>query len=108
MMDATIGAIHAGGWGGGFPGPWMFFPALFWVALLGLLAWFAARRLSTQRPGSGAAEGILRERFARGEITAEEYQRASEALRRSSSHGSYEDYVREAEERLRAERGKDS
>ena len=61
---------HAGGWGGGW---WPIFP-LFWIILWGLLifAIFKWRR-DSHRDGR-SAEDVLAERYARGEITVEEYR----------------------------------
>ena len=82
------GIIHGpyGGWGGP-PGPFIFFPFLFSALLLALLAWLAFRFLPRWRDGDGLgprgdrAEEILRERFARGEVSEGEYLRALEILR---------------------------
>jgi putative membrane protein len=53
----------------------MLFGAIFWVAILaavGLGIWWLARRL---RPADrDAALAMLRERYARGEITPEEFE----------------------------------
>ena len=75
----------------------MFFNLLVFVGLLVLIAWGVPRILSVRQGGDGAdsAEEILRQRFARGELNAEEYERSYEALRKD-----YEDYVREAKEQL--------
>ena len=91
---------------GFFWGPWMLLPALFWVAFIGLIVWGVVRILSVGQSGGRAdsAEQILRQRFASGEMDAEEYERSLEALRRGSSQKGYEDYVREAEEELGSER----
>jgi putative membrane protein len=53
-------------------GWWVIWP-LFWLAVLGAVIWFVLRR---QRPPSGTdrARDILAERFARGELSAEEYR----------------------------------
>jgi uncharacterized membrane protein len=82
------------------------------VGFLALIAWGAMRVLSGGQSGERAdsAEEILRERFARGEITAEEYEKSSETLRKNplpenSPRRSYEDYVRDVMERLRPRRG---
>ncbi len=63
-------------------------------------------RLLPSRRGERAvsAEEILRERFARGEISAEEYVKSYEVLQETPSRRSYEDYVRDAMERLRSGR----
>ena len=66
---------------------------IFWGALIALVLWFFFRdrpdvrqRVSSifagPEPQADAAEEILRERLARGEIDAEEYERALDALRR--------------------------
>jgi uncharacterized membrane protein len=95
------------------PGPLIFpFIFLFWVLILGSLAWAAFRLVPRLREGGGnwtggrkdPAEEILRERFARGETSAEEYTRAIRTLRGDGPAG-YEDYVREAEERPDPDRG---
>ena len=92
----------------------MLVPFLFWGGLLILIAWVVVRifprrsednRLEAPRD---SAEEILRERFARGDISAEEYEKSMKALRDTPPRKGYEDYVREAEERLRSERGTES
>src|SRR5215213_2066614 len=94
-MTIAQGMMHGpqGDWGG--PGPLIFLPFLFlfWALFLGLLVWAAFRFLPR-----------LRESFARGEMSAEEYERAMTTLRQDRARG-YDDYVREAEERLNPERG---
>ena len=77
-MAITQGLVHGTyqGWGGP-PGPLIFFPFLFSTLFLALLAWVAFRLLSRWRDGEGLwphgdrAEEILRQRFARGEMTDE-------------------------------------
>ncbi len=92
------------GWSGP-PGPFVLFPFLFSALFLALLVWAAFRFLPGWQEGGrrrarrDPAEEILRERFARGEITAEEYLRSAKAMRADEPRG-YEEYVREAEERL--------
>jgi putative membrane protein len=82
------GPPWAGHNGGDFWGPWILFPILFWGGIVFLIAWAVARifpkgrgndRLEAPRD---SAEEILRERFARGEITTEEYEKSLEILRR--------------------------
>ena len=82
----------------------MFFNLLVFVGCLALIVWGLSRVLSARQGGERAdsAEEILRQRFARGEINAEEYERSYEALRKDPPR-SYEDYVREANEQLRDE-----
>jgi putative membrane protein len=118
MMDLIMympGAMDdpMGEWGG-FWWPFMLIRFLFWGVLLSLLIWFAMRVFSRgggdARSGAtrDSAEEILRERFARGDISAEEYETSMKALRETPPRKGYEDYVREAEERLRSERGTES
>jgi uncharacterized membrane protein len=113
MMDGPMGDWGLFWW------PFMVFRLLFWVAILAFLAFFAVRILSSGRgpgwrgpgrPGSPGdpAEAILRERFARGDVTAEEYESSMKTMRGTPPQKDYEDYVREAEERLRSERDPDS
>ena len=102
-----------GGWGG-FWWPFMLIPLLLWGVFLSLLVWLAVRVFSrgreAARPGAtiDSAEEILRERFARGDVSAEEYEKSMKTLRDTPQRKAYEDYVREAEERLRSERDRES
>ena len=91
------GPPWAGHDGGAFWGPWMLIPFLFWGGLLILIAWVVMRvfprrseddRLEAPRD---SAEEILRERFARGDISAEEYERALEILRRGMARRTHEE-----------------
>ena len=74
---------------GGFWWPWMLIPLLFWGGFIALIAWAVIRlfprRRSDDNPTASRdrAEEILRERFARGEITSEEYEKSLEVLRRA-------------------------
>ncbi len=55
---------------------------LFWVNLMALVIWGVSNLLPTQRPAPQAdAVEIVRQRFARGEISREEYLEAIETLR---------------------------
>lgn len=69
-MYSTIIALHAHhGWGWA-PRPWLGFVwLLFWVCAVAAVVWWLRRR-----PGRGHAEDVLAERYARGDITAEEYR----------------------------------
>jgi putative membrane protein len=60
-------------------GPAWWFPfGLLWIAALAALVWFIARRT---RARNHTAADILAERFARGEISAEEYRERLAELR---------------------------
>ena len=85
------------------------FAILVLVAFLAVAAWGATRILPSLRGGrAGSAEEILRERFARGEINAEEYEKSYGVLRETPPQRTYEDYVRDAMQRLRPRRDPDS
>lgn len=86
------------GWGGrrqweGSWWPWILFPLLFWGGILFLIAWILTRLFPRNRPDDRAvaprdsAEEILRERFARGDISAEEYTRSLGILRGETRRG---------------------
>jgi putative membrane protein len=70
-------------WGGPHAGPWFLVFPLLWLVLIGLMVfafrggWGRRRSWHTE-----SAESILGERFAKGEITAEEYRERLGALRR--------------------------
>jgi uncharacterized membrane protein len=75
------------------------------AGLLVVAAWGVTRLLPSRRDGrAGSAEEILRERFARGKISAEEYVKCYEVLHETPSRRSYEDYVRDLMDRLRSGR----
>jgi len=79
---------------------------LFLAGLLAVAAWGVTRLLSSRRGERvGSAEEILRERFARGEISVEEYVNSYQVLHETPSQRSYEDYVRDLMDRLRPGRG---
>ena len=76
------------------------------AGLLAVAAWSVKRILPSRRgERAGSAEEILRERFARGEISAEEYVKAYQVLHETPWQRSYEDYVRDLMDRLRPGRG---
>lgn len=74
------------GWGWGFGGFFLMvlMMALFWGALIGTAIW-AIRQFRPRDPGAteaaSSAMRILEDRFARGEIDADEFQRRREILR---------------------------
>jgi putative membrane protein len=81
-MDMTVLtpllASHAHEWGHGW---WPVWPLL-WLALIVAAVWFITRRRQTaERPrGVDRARDILAERYASGEITADEYRERLERL----------------------------
>jgi putative membrane protein len=69
-------------WAGHGGGPWFLVFPLLWIAVIVAVA-FAFRGGWRRRWHEGAsAESVLGERFARGEITAEEYRERRDVLRR--------------------------
>ncbi|MGW3469617.1 SHOCT domain-containing protein [Saccharopolyspora sp. NPDC000995] len=65
------------GWHGAHSGPgWIFglFFLLLIVALIATAIWLAVRGRPRQRSGVERAKEILSERFARGEISSDEYR----------------------------------
>jgi putative membrane protein len=80
-MDATLTllASHADHWEHGW---WPVWPLL-WLGVIVTVVWLITRRRwSPGRPQSGAdrAKDILAERYARGELTSEEYRERYERL----------------------------
>ena len=70
------------GWGGGF---WMLGGLLLMIGVVVLVVWAVnslsrTGRAPTQDPSRPTPNEILRERFARGEITAQEFEDAKKVL----------------------------
>lgn len=58
-------------------GWWMLSETLFWVAFLGLVVWIVAslaRNPDSETHGRHAAVAILEDRFARGDISVDEFR----------------------------------
>ena len=90
MMGPFDGGGMMGNWGA-FGLLWMLIPLLFWGGLLALIAWAVMRIFPGGRSSSvprqesaRSAEDTLRERFARGQIDAEEYEERLRILRGST------------------------
>ena len=55
--------------------------ALFWIGVIVLVVWGLSNLFSTRQPGvERDAEEILKQRYARGEISREELMQARDAL----------------------------
>jgi putative membrane protein len=70
-------------WGGGSGGFFPFFALipLFWLVALGLVGWVMMRGVRPRdRSGAERARDILAERYARGEISSDEYRERLEHL----------------------------
>lgn len=84
-IAATTSIAAHGPWhgaGGGPPFPFFLIP-LFWFLLLAgvVVAVVISRRRHERRTGLRAGESVLAERFARGEIEAEDYATRLNVLR---------------------------
>ena len=78
-LNAVTSVVASHGEHDGF---WFPF-GLLWLALIGVGIWFLVRGGRFRRPPSGMeqARDILAERFARGELTGEEYRERLEQLK---------------------------
>ncbi|MDQ3996538.1 MAG: SHOCT domain-containing protein [Gemmatimonadota bacterium] len=71
LQAATVVADHRDGWGHGW---WPLWPFL-WLALGIAAVWFLRRRWREPRGGGlDRAREILAERYARGELSGDEYR----------------------------------
>jgi putative membrane protein len=71
-MLSSVLADHRG-WGSG-PGPWFLFFPLFWLAVLALGVWWFRRRGGAPWRREPSARSVLAERYARGDISVDEYR----------------------------------
>lgn len=74
-------ATHGHGWDGG-PGPWLFIPfsfALLWITVIALAIWRFRRGGPPWARHDGHA--VLAERYARGDIDADEFRARRDVLR---------------------------
>lgn len=79
MTLTTLFASHTHGWDHGW---WPLWPLL-WLGLIVTVAWLITRRrwISERRQnGADRARDILAERYARGEISSDEYRERFEQL----------------------------
>jgi putative membrane protein len=89
LMQATAFLAHPGwGWDGGWGGwggwGWWFAPLwiLPWLVFVGVAIWLLSRGGGSrwQRSGTDRAREILAERFARGELSSDEYRERLDQL----------------------------
>jgi putative membrane protein len=71
---------HAGHWDGWWALAWVCWMLVIWGGIAAL-AVFGVRRWRRWRPPSGSPEAILAERYARGEISTQEYHERLSVLR---------------------------
>ena len=75
-MMSGFGMMASMGWLG------MLTMLLFWVGVVALVIWGVSNLFSTRQPGPEIdAVEIVRQRYARGEISREEYVQAIQTLR---------------------------
>jgi putative membrane protein len=79
VFEMEMTALAGSGWGGG---PWFLFFPLIWIALL-VGAFFLFRR-GRDRWQTHSAEEVLAERYARGEISVDEYRQRLNVLQRKA------------------------
>jgi putative membrane protein len=73
---------HGWGTGGGWGWLWAPIVLLLWVGFIATVLWFVARTARPrERSGAERAREVLAERYARGELTTEEYRERLEQLR---------------------------
>lgn len=79
----ALASMPAHGWGPGYGHGWFFLFPLFWILLIGFFIFFSRRMYWHHRVQGDptSAEGVLRERYARGEIDETEYRQRLEVLR---------------------------
>ena len=65
---------------GGGPGWWLVFPIAFWILVISTVGYLNYRR-TPARVARGAAERTLAERYARGEISEDEWRQRRAVLR---------------------------
>ncbi|MBI3979784.1 MAG: SHOCT domain-containing protein [Chloroflexi bacterium] len=71
-----------GNWFGYAPWGWlgMGLTVLFWIAVVTLLVWALSTLATRPAPADGSALAILRQRYARGEISQAEFEQATQAI----------------------------
>jgi putative membrane protein len=87
LTSAQMYLDHPGWRYGGWAMAVMMLTGLFWLAVIGVVVWLIVRATRAPEshaatPGShtASAQQILAERYARGEITTEEYRERSQHL----------------------------
>ena len=95
ILSLVLGAIWGwpyGGWGMMWPGMmagfgWMWLMPILWIVFVGLIIWaiVAAVRTSHESKGSDSSKAesaleMLKKRYARGEISKEEYEEKKKDL----------------------------
>lgn len=79
----ALAAMPAHAWGPGYGPGWFILIPIFWILLIGFFIFFSRRMYWRHRVQGdpASAEGVLRERYARGQIDETEYRQRLEVLR---------------------------
>jgi len=80
ILVHSAGWDHSGGWGGNW-WIWRLGMFIFWIAVVAFVVWFVRRYAQNDRSGVDGARGILAERYARDELSAEEYRERLDNLK---------------------------
>ena len=82
-IASALASLPAHPWGPGYGPGWFILVPFFWVLLIGFFIFFSRRMYWRHRVQGDpqSAEGVLRERYARGEIDETEYRQRLEVLR---------------------------
>jgi putative membrane protein len=81
MTTMATMLLTQAGWGGG--GPWFLIFPILWIGLAVTI--FLVWRGRSEQRGTGSAEEILAERFARGDISVDEFRERRDILRRKGA-----------------------
>ena len=82
LLVAGPGAGGAQQWGGGWPWLWGPLTLVIWVGVIGAVVWLLFPGVwSRERAAGDRAREILAERYARGELTSDEYRERPDQLR---------------------------
>ena len=83
ILPAVAAALPAHTWETGRGPGWFILIPIFWILVIGTFIFFSRRMYWRHRMQGDptSAEGVLRERYARGDIDETEYQQRLEVLR---------------------------